>query len=70
MKPIYAKKSFAEKNIERFGSKIIGLNSETEFITTGMLQNIQKPDGLVISTFSIENFLHREQRFDFQSLFQ
>jgi len=37
----YAKKSFAEKNIERFGTKIIGLNNETEFITTGILKNVE-----------------------------
>ena len=38
----YAMKSFAEKNINKFKSEIIGLNEETEFITLGMLNIIQE----------------------------
>ncbi len=37
----YASKSFAEPNIERFSTQIIGLNEETEFITTGILEQIK-----------------------------
>ncbi len=37
----YAKKSFAEKNVEKFSSKLIGLSEEAEFVTLGILNIIQ-----------------------------
>ncbi len=57
----YASKSFSVPNIKKFETKVIGLNEETEFITSGILEEIKSTKKILrkkeeISTSKINIF--------------